>query len=419
MSGPLCQLAATGAQSNVLTGPNEFTPFKTQVRRMTAFAMEPKVILFNGQTAFGKTAVASISRQADLLHEVYLVVELSGLKKTTSVDGSAAEDRKLVQDLGRQMIEYVTLEAGSVVYETVHPDWMHMWEKITKNQDEISEHLTGHDVANDYGLQASTGDIPARRFYVPLKFFFSRTFGHSLPIVACHLTDIQIKVKLKRKEDLIHSVSGASTPTGELAIEQMFLLGEYVYLSDKERREVASNPHVFLIEQVQRDSFTIPKGSKSYKAELQFNHPCKSFYWYGVTGENVKNKKALTFSGDEKASTGKYSRDGDLFETASISLNNNVRVQPLGPKYYGVIQPMRHHSSINFDAGIYMYSFALYPEAVQPSGHLNCSRIEKMHLNLTFGTEIQSNEGTELVIFAQNYNIVRIKGGVTSLAWAS
>ena len=66
-----------------------------------------------------------------------------------------------------------------------------------------------------------------------------------------------------------------------------------------------------------------------------------------------------------------------------------------------------------------MYSFALEPESLQPSGHLNCSRIEKMHLHLKFSTPIPSGEFLDLNVFAHSYNVVKIHSGISSLAWAS
>ena len=424
MSGSLVQHASTGAQSNVLIDNREFSPFKTHVRRMTAFAMEPKQILFNGQTEFGKTAIASLTRQADLLAELYLVFEF---KPVTTRNADGTEKYRCVNDVARAVLSQITLEAGSVVYQTLEPEWMHMWESITKKQDEIHEAMTGRVANVPNGLPEPLTDLAYKhnRFYVPLNFFFARTIGHSLPIIACHLTDIQVKVKLRQKAEVIRTLADSSMGAGltenDFKIDHMYLMGEYIYLSDTERKDVAQKPHVFLIEQTQVERFTIPTGATSYKAELQFNHPVKAFYWYGLKKANQEKGDIFTWYGDERDDSEHYTSTNDLFKTCSISLNSNVRVAEQGPKYYSLLQTRRHHTNHCHSNSIYMYSFALYPEAVQPSGHLNCSRIEKIHMNFKFGTPIGVADGksTELSVWAQCYNIVRIKGGMTSLAWAS
>lgn len=450
MSGSLCQLASTGRQSETVTASNEFTPFKVHVRRMTAFAQEPKEITFNGQIAYGKTAVASISRNADLLGKMHLVIETKACTSMIpSDDGSGGDTTsttrqaqfRAVQDVARAMIESVTLEAGSVVYETIIPEWDHMWETLVENQERLHQELTGRSnvgTAEDGSLIETA--YKNNRFYVPLNFFFTRSYGHALPIVALHLTDVQIKVKLRRKEEILVplKVSGttliddtASTvkPSAtDMAIDNMYIVGEYIFLSDAERRRYARAQHVYLIEQVQQAVFTVPTSSKSYSASLSFNHPTKAFYWFGQKATH-KNKGELfswdgceeqvTVGSDNKvppAASDGFASHGDLFDTASITLNSNVRVKEMGPKYYRILQPRMHHTRVP-EKQIYMYSFALEPESMQPSGHLNCSRIEKSHLHLKFGKA--TTEPIDLNVFAQNYNVVRIASGISSLAWAS
>jgi hypothetical protein len=65
---------------------------------------------------------------------------------------------------------------------------------------------------------------------------------------------------------------------------------------------------------------------------------------------------------------------------------------------------------------IYCYSFALHPENHQPSGTCNFSRIDTAYLqsNNNFG-----GSSSSLKIFAVNYNVLRIIGGMGSLAFSN
>jgi len=85
------------------------------------------------------------------------------------------------------------------------------------------------------------------------------------------------------------------------------------------------------------------------------------------------------------------------------------------------MQPYSVHTSVPADFDIYMYSFAINPEAHQPSGTCNFSRIDNATLNLTsvqnYGSDADG-EGT-IYLYAMNYNILRIVSGMGGLAYSN
>ena len=74
------QLVAYGAQDIYLTGNPQITFFKVVYRRHTNFSMESIEQTFNGTQGFGQSVTATISRNGDLVHRMYLEhdVTLSG-----------------------------------------------------------------------------------------------------------------------------------------------------------------------------------------------------------------------------------------------------------------------------------------------------------------------------------------------------
>ena len=70
------QLVAYGAQDIYLTGNPQITFFKVVYRRHTNFAVESIEQTFNGQADFGKRVTATISRNGDLIQQMYLEVVL-------------------------------------------------------------------------------------------------------------------------------------------------------------------------------------------------------------------------------------------------------------------------------------------------------------------------------------------------------
>ena len=72
MGGGLMQLVAYGAQDIYLTGNPQITFFKVVYRRHTNFSMESIIQTFSGNKSFGGEVVATISRNGDLVHRMYL-----------------------------------------------------------------------------------------------------------------------------------------------------------------------------------------------------------------------------------------------------------------------------------------------------------------------------------------------------------
>ena len=66
------QLVAYGAQDIYLTGNPQITFFKVVYRRHTNFAMESIEQTFNGSPDFGKKVTVTVSRNGDLISQVYL-----------------------------------------------------------------------------------------------------------------------------------------------------------------------------------------------------------------------------------------------------------------------------------------------------------------------------------------------------------
>ena len=117
---------------------------------------------------------------------------------------------------------------------------------------------------------------------------------------------------------------------------------------------------------------------------------------------------------------------------SSIILNS---VEFINQKYnfYNYVQPYSYYNSVP-DLGVNVYSFSLYPNDFQPSGSINMGRIPSIVINLDllildklnllqttknklYQTNTQQDEGYQVKIFACNYNVLRIIGGIAGLAF--
>ena len=72
MGGGLMQLVAMGAQDVFLTGNPQITFFKVVYRRHTNFSKECIRQEFTGSGTFGSSLSCTLSRNGDLVQEIYL-----------------------------------------------------------------------------------------------------------------------------------------------------------------------------------------------------------------------------------------------------------------------------------------------------------------------------------------------------------
>ena len=105
--------------------------------------------------------------------------------------------------------------------------------------------------------------------------------------------------------------------------------------------------------------------------------------------------------------------------TAKLQLNGQDRFSEREGTYFDQVQPFQHHTRTP-DTGINVYSFALRPEAQQPSGTCNFSRIDNATLQLVLSNSAVAGTNTAKVrVFARNYNVLRIMSGMGGLAYSN
>ena len=96
--------------------------------------------------------------------------------------------------------------------------------------------------------------------------------------------------------------------------------------------------------------------------------------------------------------------------------------------FFNYVQTYKYHTNTP-SPGVNVYSFAIYPEDHQPSGTCNMSRISnvQMEIAVKYPSEVKKNselnipiyEGYDLYVFAVNYNVLRIMGGMGGLVFSN
>ena len=378
MGGGLMQLVAYGAQDVYLTTNPQITFFKVVYRRHTNFSMEVIEQTFNGSVAASSRVTATISRNGDLVHKMYLECD------TGTVD---------VANYGHAMIDNVELEIGGQKIDKHYGHWMETWAELTEPNTSgvvaasvANMVATGADdgtYATKFQKMAAAGGVSAVEvdlgvIFVPLQFWFCRNPGLSLPLIALQYHEVKVILTL----------------SSDYGSTNLRLWADYIYLDTDERRRFAQVSHEYLIEQVQHTA--VSTGSSF---DLNFNHPVKELIWTDtyVSGD---------YTGNEILTGNKW----------KLVLNGHDRFAERDYRYFTRAQVWQHHTGygcvMNTDS-IAVYSFALKPEEHQPSGTCNFSRIDNAQLKCTTTT------GGDMNIYAVNYNVLRVMSGMGGLAYSN
>jgi hypothetical protein len=426
MGGGLMQLVAYGAQDIYLSGNPQITLFKIVYRRHSNFAMESIEQTFNGHVDLGKTVTATISRNGDLIKDMWLEVEFSSTNLENAVYG-----------LGNALVKEVRLEVGGQLVDRQYGEWMNIWSELTLPEGK----RVGYDemVGN---VCVRSGGKPQTRLDVPLFFWFNRNPGLSLPLIALQYHEVKLTLEIENAKNL----SKTTLSDEYVSLSYLKLWVDYIYLDTDERRRFAQVSHEYLIEQVQfTGDVTLSQGT-TCRTSLSYNHPCKQLIWVAQSSAQGRN------NGGADVDPCKFQAlhgDGQVSH-AKLQLNGHERFNERRLEYFTRVQTYKHHTHMpranrelalkvmldtdtdtNFGdvlgennsshlkednaQYIYTYSFALTPEEHQPSGTCNFSRIDNAHLVLTNPRALSGN----LKIFTVNYNVLRIMSGMGGLAYSN
>jgi len=421
----LLQLVAKGRQDAYLTSNPQFTFFKHVYRRYTPFAVESIPIEMDGTLDFGRRISTVIPRRADLLSTLFLEIDLPAIPPDTS--GPEPIPYYWTNNIGHSLIDYVSIEVGEKEIDRHTGEWLQIWSELITTADKKDgfNQMVGHwDVYPDTGQSAGPLSLS-----IPLRFWFCNSIGSALPLVALQAHPIRIIIQLKRFQDLWWSPALSCTgsagicppPIAPVSPSRLQLFGDYIYLDPEERKRFATVDHEYLIDQLQfSPPHSVPRNIASVNIPLVFNHCCKEFIWVVKQNHVQKANEWMNFSNVYQSVGGDCPESTPLQDqvaSALIQLDGYDRFERRNGLYFRIVQPYQRHTNIPNDY-IYLYSFSLRPEEEQPSGSLNCSKIDTINLNLVFNTATIGDDRM-VSVYATNYNVFRVTGGLGGLAFYS
>lgn len=448
MANSKLQLAAIGHQDRHLTGNPQISYFKSVYKRHTNFMIQKKIVEFNTDVVFNNTNTATLEKYGDLLYDMALVTQFNTITATTG-------EVSYTNAIGHSMIKEVSIKIGGYVIDRQTGEWLHIQKELTtpESQKENYNRMIGQNPLLGYGyyisdpsgnyakelkqtrrefigenFDASTTNSGLDHTITPLKFWFCKNSYNAIPIIALKNHQIEVDLKLRpfkelfvTREDNFSSFNiTESNITAGSTIADAYLLCDFIFLDDDEKKKFVLKSKEYLITQVQKTETQIAQPSSSGTSstiKLDFNNPVTELFWVVQRSDvNTYNEwfnysnTLLTNNHFKTTGSGVDDRAIPPIQKAKLIFNGKDRTLELNQNFYGRYENLRNHTS-GPESFIYTYSFALNPENhKQPSGTANFSRINTASIKLTYNNITTSN--IDVRIYALNYNIFKVMNGM-------
>ena len=147
-----------------------------------------------------------------------------------------------------------------------------------------------------------------------------------------------------------------------------------------------------------------------------FNYSCG----FNINADNGGNPVQFTSVTGPSSGSDMYTNQtvAEHFDTLELKFDNSSRFSPRKASYFRTCQPIQAGHRVP-KKHIYLYSFALNAEDYQPSGTVNCSKIDQIDFKFNSCGAGGSVNDRNLVVYAVNYNILRIMSGMGGLAYTN
>jgi hypothetical protein len=336
-----------------------------------------------------------------------------------------------VNDLLYYLIESIEISIDNVVIDKHNSDILKSYGTLNNEYDKIRG--TNQMIGNiDELTKYDSTKKSSKTLYLPLKFWFCNNYSQALPLVALLYSPIDIIVKFRTFEEVIVLSSYKLNKKPKLTAH---ILAHYVYVDEDERKRLCENKQEYLIETIQTGSDEIYdktniiesniliedeiKGNrKEYYIDykLNFNYTTKYIFW--IVKPNIINNAFNKFDWNFYINNTLKTYNPITF--MKIKFNGRDREVYKSSDIYQYIYPNNYFNEL--EKNLYVYSFSLYPQQLQPSGTANFSKIADssivLYLNDILKDKLlESNYKFNMTCYAVNYNILRIFSGMGGIAF--
>ena len=217
----LLLLVSVGKENIYLSTQPEITFFKIAYKRYTNFSIETVAQYFMNTPDFGRRVTVNVSKNADLLGQIYIYVNLPDITRSNpSILPTNIKTFAWVKKIGLALIKYVDLEIGGILIERNFGDWLNIWYELntTYGKRKAYDKMIG----NIELLTQFTNGKQSYGLNIPLNFWFCQDSGLALPLVAMVHNDIKLHVQFNDFNNTY-----IESPTNYITIVEPFCLFQY------------------------------------------------------------------------------------------------------------------------------------------------------------------------------------------------
>jgi hypothetical protein len=222
-------LVAYGEENIVLSENPQISLFKIVYRRYTNFSIETVQVNFLYETNFGKKYTVEIGKIGDLLHKMWLVIELPDIPIIYDFNNNINNKIKFkwTRKLAYAIIDYVEIEIGNQIVSKQWGEWMGVLEELNWNNfnSSIDEYIGNTPDLTTY--QHLNKNFNSKTLYVPLWFWFCNNAGSALPLLCLEYMTIRFNIQLNDFQSC-----GIFSPSNYVKIETYYgngILGEPLF----------------------------------------------------------------------------------------------------------------------------------------------------------------------------------------------
>ena len=197
------QLVAYGEENIVLNNEPQITFFKILYRRYTNFSIETVKTNFIYQVKFGKKYSIEISKIGDLLHKMWLVIELPNIPIIYNLNNVIDKRIKFkwTQKVAYALIDFIEIEIGGQIIQRQWGEWMNVLNEFNWNNynSSLDEYIGNTPEFNTYEYVAN--GINSKMMYVPLFFWFCNSSGLALPLLCLEYSIVRFNIQINNFEN--------------------------------------------------------------------------------------------------------------------------------------------------------------------------------------------------------------------------
>jgi len=351
-----------------------------------------------------------------------------------------------VKELGHKLIKSAEIVIDGQVIDKHSCDLLHLLYTINRDVN----HDKGYNMMIGNTIEMYTPSInqkSIKKLYIPLRFWFNKDAGNALPLNNAIHTNIVLNMQISDISDVLY-IDPDSHFVKQPKLKCGFLC-QYMFLEDDERIRMANSKLEYLIERYNYAGLHT-FSSKSFNAyqgviiggtnntiidgfnpiatiNIKIFDPIKYLIWYikfydESTASSIDIINWNTYGYNVRNNDGIMESVNPILQSIELKMGGVQRESPKDEFYFTYVVPdAKNLSSLNI--GEYVYSYALHPLILQPSGAANYSEIPDCSAILTFTdtiiNKLQNNLNLKIKVemWGCAYNTLRFISGMAGLTF--